>query len=68
LAVKDVIEVFVSCRLRATGRVFGCPITLPAGTDLHDVRTSDVAACLADFASVAPEEIEVLDMWAETFG
>jgi hypothetical protein len=64
--MKEIIEVLVSCRLRATGRVFGCPVTLPAGTDLHNVRTSDVIACLADYASVAPEEIEVLDVWAGT--
>jgi hypothetical protein len=58
-------DVLVSYRLRATGKVRGFAIALPAGADPHLVPTSDVIRCLAEVAGVAPEEIELLDLWAE---
>jgi len=57
--------VLVSYRLRTTGQVRGFAIVLPADTDPHHVPTSAVVKCLADAAGVAPEEIELLDLWAE---
>jgi hypothetical protein len=58
-------DVLVSYRLRTTGKVRGFAIALPEGADPHLVPTSDVIRCLADEAGVAPEEIELLDLWAE---
>ncbi len=55
----------VSYRLRTTGQIRGVAIALPAGADPHLVPTSDVIRCLADAAGVAPEEIELVDLWAE---
>ena len=60
------VEVLVSFRLRATGKVSGCPVVIPAGVDPHLVQTSDVIACLAGVAGVATEEIELLDLWTKT--
>jgi hypothetical protein len=57
--------VLVSYRLRKTGRVVGCPVALPADADLHLIPISAVIKCLADYSGVAPEEIELLDMWDE---
>lgn len=54
-----------SYRLRTTGQIRGFAIALPANADPHLVPTSAVIKCLADAAGVAPEEIELLDLWAE---
>jgi hypothetical protein len=59
------VNVLVSYRLRTTGQIRGVVIALPAGADAHLVPTSDVIRCLADEAGVAPEEIELVDLWAE---
>jgi len=59
------VNVLVSYRLRTTGRIRGVAIALPVGADPHLVPTSDVIRCLADAAGVAPEEIELLDLWTE---
>jgi hypothetical protein len=45
--------------------VRGVVIALPVGADPHLVPTSDVIRCLADAAGVAPDEIELLDLWTE---
>ena len=63
--MKESVEVLVSYRLRTTGKVFGCSVAIPAGTDPHLVLTSDVIARLAGWLGVAPEEIELLDLWGE---
>ena len=55
----------VSYRLRTTIKIRGFAIALPAGADSHLIPTSDVIRCLAEMAGVAPEEIELLDLWAE---
>lgn len=55
----------VSYRLRTTGKVVGCPVALPADADLHLIPISAVIKCLADYSGVAPEEIELLDVWGE---
>lgn len=55
----------VSYRIRTTGQVRGYAIALPAGADPHLVPTSAVIKCLADESGVAPEEIELLDLWTE---
>jgi hypothetical protein len=57
--------VLVSYRLRTTGQVRGFAIVLPADADPHHVPTSAVIKCLADVSGVAPEEIELLDLWDE---
>jgi len=57
--------VLVSYRLRTTGQVRGFALALPAGADAHLVPTSAVIKCLADAAGVAPEDIELLDLWDE---
>jgi hypothetical protein len=59
------VNLLVSYRLRTTGHVRGVAIALAAGADLHLVPTSDVIRCLADEVGVTPEEIELLDLWAE---
>jgi hypothetical protein len=59
------VNVLVSYRLRTTGQVRGIAIALAADADPHLVPTSDVIRCLADEAGVAPEEIELLDLWTE---
>lgn len=64
--MKENIEVLVSFRLRTTRKVLGCPVALPPGIDPHLVPTRDVIAVLADAVSVAPEEIELLDLWSKT--
>jgi hypothetical protein len=64
--VKENVEVLVSFRLRTTGKVLGCPVALPPGIDPHFVPTRDVIAVLADAVSVAPDEIELLDLWSKT--
>lgn len=64
--MSENVEVLVSFRLRATGKVSGCPVVIPAGVDPHLVQTSDVIACLAGVAGVALEEIELLDLWTKT--
>ena len=63
--MKEHIEVLVSYRLRTTGKVSGCPVALPTGADPHLVSTRDVIARLAEETGVAPEEIELLDLWSE---
>jgi hypothetical protein len=55
----------VSYRLRTTGQVRGFAIALPAGADPHLVPRSAVIKCIADQAGVAPEQIELLDLWDE---
>jgi hypothetical protein len=45
--------------------VRGFAIVLPADADPHLVPTSAVIKCLADASGVAPEEIELLDLWNE---
>ena len=60
------VEVLVSFRLRATGKVLGCSVALPADADPHLIRRSDLVAHLARAAGVAPEEIELLDLWSKT--
>jgi hypothetical protein len=57
--------VLVSYRVRTTGQVRGLAIALPADVDPHLVPTSAVIRCLADASGVAPEEIELLDLWSE---
>jgi hypothetical protein len=64
--MSENVEVLVSFRLRTTGKVFGYPVVLPAGADPHLVQTSAVIASLARAAGVAPEEIELLDVWSKT--
>ncbi|HSD33225.1 MAG TPA: hypothetical protein VLB49_14995 [Gemmatimonadales bacterium] len=64
--MKENVEVLVSFRLRTTGKVLGCPVALPPGIDPHLVPTRDVIAYLADAVSVAPDEIELLDVWSKT--
>jgi hypothetical protein len=59
------VNVLVSYRLRKTGQIRGIAIALPAGADPHLVLTSDVIRGLAEEAGVAPEEIELLDLWTE---
>ena len=59
-------EVLVSFRLRATGKVLGCSVALPADADPHLIRRSDLIAHLARAVGVAPEEIELLDLWSKT--
>jgi hypothetical protein len=46
--------------------VLGCSVVLPADADPHLVRRSDLIAHLARAAGVAPEEIELLDLWSKT--
>jgi hypothetical protein len=41
------------------------PLLFRRAPDPHLVPTSDVIRCLAEVAGVAPEEIELLDLWAE---
>ena len=55
----------VSYRLRTTGKIVGCPVALPVDADLHLIPISAVIKCLADYSGVAPEEIELLDVWDE---
>ena len=55
----------VSYRLRTTGKVVGYPVALPADADPHLIPMSAVIKCLADYSGVAPEEIELLDVWDE---
>jgi len=57
--------VLVSYRLRTTGKISGCPVALVAGADPHHVPIRDIIAFLAAEADVAPEEIELLDLWSE---
>ncbi len=55
----------VSYRLRKTGQVRGFAIVLPTDADPHLVPTSAVIKCLAEASGVAPEDIELLDLWHE---
>jgi hypothetical protein len=57
--------VLVSYRLRTTGKVVGCPVALPADADRYLFPISAVIKCLAEYSGVAPEEIELLDVWDE---